>query len=187
MTLKDTGTVMEILKTAYPTFYSGPNAPDLKQATRLWAEMFRDDDVSIVAAAVKALIVTDEKGFPPHIGAVKGKIRQVTAPDQMTEMEAWELVRKALSRSGYGAEEEYKKLPPMIQRLVGSHRQLKEWAMMDTDTVNSVIASNFQRSYRARAKSEANYMALPKDIRSVIEGVANHMELPEKNSDKMKG
>ena len=58
MTRKETGIIMDILATAYPRFYSGPDAPDPAKAVSLWAEMFAEDDVALVAAAVKALIAT---------------------------------------------------------------------------------------------------------------------------------
>ena len=59
MTFEETGVIMDILQTAYPRFYSGPNAPDKVKTLRLWAEMFARDDVALVAAAVKGLIETD--------------------------------------------------------------------------------------------------------------------------------
>lgn len=55
---------------------------------RLWAEMFARDDVALVAAAVKALIESDSKGFPPHIGAVKENMRLISGGNEMTEAEA---------------------------------------------------------------------------------------------------
>lgn len=74
MTLEETGIVMDILTTAYPHFYSGPNAPDMVKAIRLWHEMFARDDVALVAAAVKGLIESDNKGYPPKT-AVAGDDR----------------------------------------------------------------------------------------------------------------
>lgn len=50
MTLEETGIVMDILTTAYPHFYSGPNAPDMVKAIRLWREMFARDDVAAQGA-----------------------------------------------------------------------------------------------------------------------------------------
>ena len=133
----------------------------------LWAEMFRDDPVEAVAAAVKALIATDDKGFPPHIGAVKAKIRQLTTKPKMSEQEAWAMVSRAIQNGIYGSEKEFDRLPEMIQRIVGSPNQLREWAVMDSDAVQSVVASNFQRSYRERAKHERDFAALPADVREV--------------------
>ena len=72
MTIEETGVIMDILTTAYPRFYSGPDAPDRMKTLTLWAEMFVHDDVALVAAAVKALIESDSKGFP-HISVLSRK------------------------------------------------------------------------------------------------------------------
>ena len=177
MTRQETGIIMDILATAYPRFYAGPDAPDPEKAVALWAEMFAEDDVTIVAAAVKALIATDDKGFPPHIGAVKAKVRQITQPSGMTPQEAWNLVAKAIRNSAYESREEYDKLPKDIQRLVGSPNQLRDWALMDSDTVHSVVASNFQRSFTARQKADNDFKALPRDVQAMIGSVAERMAL----------
>lgn len=186
MTFEETGIIMDILKTAYPRFYSGPNAPDKVKTLRLWAEMFAHDDVALVAAAVKGLIETDSKGFPPHIGAVKEKLRLLTAGDEMTEAEAWGIVAKALRNSAYGSREEFEKFPPVIKRIVGSPSQLREWGTMDSETVHSVVASNFQRSYKAIAQREKELAKLPPDVRVLVGKLADakKMEaLPEKKPE----
>lgn len=177
MTRQETGIIMDILATAYPRFYAGPDAPDPEKAVALWAEMFAEDDVAVVAAAVKALIATDDKGFPPHIGAVKAKVRQITQPSGMTPQEAWNLVAKAIRNSAYESREEYDKLPREVQRLVGSPNQLRDWALMDSDTVNSVVASNFQRSFSIRQKADNDFKALPRDVQAMIGSVAERMAL----------
>lgn len=177
MTRQETGIIMDILATAYPRFYAGPDAPDPEKAVALWAEMFAEDDVAVVAAAVKALIATDDKGFPPHIGAVKAKVRQITQPSGMTPQEAWNLVAKAIRNSAYESREEYDKLPREVQRLVGSPNQLRDWALMDSDTVHSVVASNFQRSFSIRQKADNDFKALPRDVQAMIGSVAERMAL----------
>ena len=177
MTIQETAQIMDILTVAYPQFYAGKNAPDPQKALALWASMFADDDVRTVAAAVKALIVAEPGSFPPSIGAVKAKIRQITQPEEMTEGEAWGLVQKAISRGLYSSVEEFDKLPVPVQRLVGSPNQLREWAMMDADTVQSVVASNFQRSYRSRIASEREYAKLPPDVKALVDGISKRMAL----------
>lgn len=186
MTPAETGKIMDILKTAYPRFYVGPNTPDIRKTVGLWAEMFRDDDVAIVAAAVKALIESDEKGFPPHIGAVKDKIRLLTNSGDPTEAEAWALVAEAIRNSAYEAKKEFDKLPPNIRRLVGSPNQLRQWSMMESDTVHSVVASNFQRSYRVIAQREREISKLPPDVKKLITRLSDAKkmkELPETEAE----
>lgn len=180
MTRQETGIIMDILTTAYPAFYNGRNAPDMRMTVNLWAEMFAEDDVKIVAAAVKALIATDDKGFPPHIGAVKGRIRQISNPDEITEQEAWALISKALRDGYYNAEAEFAKLPPLVQDVVHDPRQLREWSMMDESTVQSVVASNVQRSFRAKAQSRRDFEALPKDVQVLAKTFAAALpQMPE--------
>lgn len=178
MTYDETLAIMSVLKAAYPAYYRGMNRQDAEAAVALWAEMFADEPAQIVALAVKSLIATDTKGFPPHIGAVKDSIVKLKQPNEMTEAEAWALVSKATRNSTYNSAEEFDKLPPVVQRIVGSPMQLREWAAMDTDTLQSVVASNFQRSYKARAVKEREFMALPSEIRQISEQLAAGMSLP---------
>lgn len=168
MTREETLAIMSVLKAAYPSFYKDMRRNEAEGIVELWASMFVDEPATVVAAAVKAHIATDAKGFPPTIGAIKAAVVKVAAPDEMTEMEAWGLVHKAIRNGIYGAQKEFDKLPPVIQRLVGSPNQLKEWAVMDADTVASVVASNFQRSYKARAANEREMLALPSDVRQAM-------------------
>ena len=49
--------------------------------------------------------------------------------------------------------------------------------MMDADTVQSVVASNFQRSYRARAAVNREYAALPADVKALVDNMAGKLGL----------
>lgn len=177
MTRKETAIIMQILKTAYPAFYGRPDAPDMAQTLNLWAEMFSGDDVALVAAAVKSYIATDAKGYPPSIGAIKSEAHSLVSAGDLDEQEAWELARRAASRSGWGAQEEFDKLPEAVRRAVGSPGQLYEWSQMDSDVFNSVVASNFKRVWRARQESRRRDTLLPPEVRRVIAGAAAGMAL----------
>lgn len=181
MNVAETSQIMDILAAAYPRFYSGNDAPDPEAVLSLWSAMFADDDFMIVAAAVKALIAGDGKGFPPVIGQVKARIRQITTPQEMTEGEAWALVAKAIRNSAYDSRKEFDSLPADIQRIVGAPSQLKDWGTMDSDTVHSVVASNFQRAYRVKAEQKKNYAALPSDVKAMIGGIAGNLSLEAHN------
>jgi hypothetical protein len=141
--------------------------------------MFADDDLDIVTAAVEAFIATDVKGFSPVIGIIKNKISEIKRPENITEFEAWSRVKQAISNGYYGCIEEFEKLPPILQRLVGSPNQLRDWATMSTETLNTVVASNFMRSYKARAIHEHEYAMLPGDVKKFISDFSDRMKFPE--------
>lgn len=175
--------LMTVLQTAYPQFYIRKSEEEMNDAINLYMTMFEDEPGELVAVAVKALIKTRTSTWPPSIGEINEKIMQITQPKEMTEMEAWAFVQKALTNGIYGAQKEFDALPPIIQGIVGSPNQLREWAMMESDTVNSVVASNFQRSYRARAKNEREYLALPSSVREYMAAIADGMDLDKKLLD----
>jgi hypothetical protein len=177
MTREETLAIMGVLKAAYPNFYKGMGRADAEGIVYLWSSMFDQEPAQLVAMAVKAHIANDKNGYPPHIGAIKEAIVKLRTPEEMTEQEAWGLVLKALRNGIYGAQKEFDALPPLIQRLVGSPSQLKEWAMMDGDAVNSVVASNFQRSYKVRSASEREMLALPQDVRQAMQALGGGMAM----------
>lgn len=178
MTRKETIQILQILKIAYPNFYKDFSKEDTNNAIDLWTTMFEDEDVVMVASAVKAYIATDEKGFPPVIGQIKNKIHSLSGSRGVTEIEAWEKVKNAIRNSLYNAKEEYYKLPENIQRLVGSPSTLREWAMLDISELDTVVQSNFMRSYKSRQEHEKEYLALPKSVREFTQAIAN--SLPNK-------
>lgn len=176
MTFEETAQVMDLIVDAYPRFYISKSDADRTRALTLWAAMFADDPLELVLAALKALIATSE--WPPSVSEVKERIRWLVAPDEMSEAEAWELVAKAVRNGIYGSEDEFAALPPEIQRLVGSANQLREWAMTDLDSFETVVASNFQRAYRARMAKEREMMLLPESVRKTAAALAERFKMP---------
>ena len=175
--------IMSVLRAAYPLFYRDIDRKEAEETVGLWEDMFKHDEYPLVAAAVKAIIGSDEKGYPPDIGAVKEKLRLIIGDGELTEAEAWGIVAKALRNSTYGSREEFEKFPPVIKRIVGNPAQLREWSMMDSETVHSVVASNFQRSYRTILQREREIAKLPPDVKALVGNLKCAHELPEKKPD----
>ena len=187
MTREETLAIMGVLKAAYPNFYKGMGRNDAEGIVDLWSSMFDQEPAQLVAMAVKAHIASDTKGFPPHIGAIKEAIVKLTKPPELelSEMEAWGLVRRAIhgaSMEGWSRKERYgdmvsaeynfSQLPPLLQQVVGTPNQLAAWERLPTDEIETVVQSNFMRSFRARAASAKEYLALPSDVRGAMEQLA---------------
>jgi len=173
MTREETKDLMAILKAAYPNFYKDISKEEAKAAVDLWATIFSDTPAKLVIEAVKSMICTLK--YPPTIADVKEKIHLLTQPQSMSELEAWNTVRRAISY--YDAQENYNSLPPMLQKIVGSPNQLREWALMDVETVNSVIQSNFMRSYKAKVAQEKEYAMLPESTKQLIQSITVKMDM----------
>lgn len=185
MNRKEAAQIISIMQANYPDSFKGKTDEMMMATITLWAKMFDADDANDVTAAVMAHMAADTNRFMPPVGVIKDRLHKLRQPDEMTEQEAWTLVAKALRNGIYGAQAEFDKLPPAVQRIVGSPNQLREWAVMDADAVQSVVASNFQRSYRVRAKSEREYHALPGSVRAVIGDISSRFMLEDgKGVDK---
>lgn len=175
MTKKDANRIIAILQANYPdtTKYMSDEAYLVK--VNLWAEEFKDEPFDIVAAAVKAYIANSTARFAPNVGQIKEQIRLLLHPNELTEGEAWAMVQAAMRNSIYGAAEEFEKFPPMVKKVVGSPANLREWGMAEGDAAVSVIASNFQRSYRAVQAREAAMEKTPAPIREMFAALTASM------------
>ena len=169
------------MQAIYPDSFKDKSDELIKATIKTWAKIFADDSYEAVSAATYAHMATSTDRWMPPPGVIKQRIVQLNAGTELTALEAWQLVSKATRNSGHHAREEFEKLPPIIQRLVGSPNQLREWGMMESETVESVVASNFQRSYSIRAAHERERMALPSAMKNVLDKLSGAlaMALPE--------
>ena len=177
MTKKEVAELITIMQANYANEFRGMSDEAINGKINLWLMQFRDDDYKEVLAAVMAYMATDDGDFMPKVGQIKKKLVEVRTGEELTELEAWNLVHKALRNCSYNSVEEFNKLPAVIQRLVGDPMQLKDWAALE-DKALTVVASNFQRSYKVRAASEREYLALPSAVRETMNQIASGMKMP---------
>lgn len=184
MTKREIAEMLTVVQANYPDTAKGQSDAAFKAKVTLWYEFFQEHPKDLVHAAVMAFIANDTKGFMPNIGQINDYIQKLRGQDNMTEGEAWSYVAKALRNSAYNSAEEFTKLPERIQRLVGSHNQLREWALMDSETVQSVVSSNFQRTFRARQKNDTEYERLPGDVKQFVQRISGEVFKPMPEAPK---
>jgi hypothetical protein len=177
MNRAETLKIFSVIKANYGNHFKNMPIADANAKVELWAEMFADVEYGLVGAAVKSYIASDTSGHPPNVGQINELIRKLTQPEEMTEQEAVHLILKAASNGYYGAEQEFEKLPPVLQRLVGHPSQLRTWAMMDETELQTVVASNLMRSYRVIAKNEETKAMLPNSIKNLLEQASDRMRI----------
>lgn len=168
MTKQETTKLMAVIQGIWPSWQQGRS---VQITITVWQKIFAAESYEEMEAAVLAFASTDTRGYPPAPGNLKellSQMRDASGDGELTETEAWALVRKAMTRGLYNAEEEFAKLPPVCQQVVGDKAVLHDWAMLDADKVDTVIASNFQRSYRARAENARTMAKLPDSIKNML-------------------
>ena len=166
MTRDEAKMIIKVLTTTYPNY----KPRDLSETVDIWAAMLADFDYPTISKALQKYIMCDTSGFAPSIGQVIGCIQR-TEQRYLEPLEAWSLVRKAIGNASYNAEEEYAKLPVECQVAIGSAANLKELAVMPSDTVESVEQSHFIRSYQGVVKRLDDERRLPKQYRSYTEQI----------------
>ena len=160
--------VVKLLMTIQ-TFYPNYQVENKEFTINAWYSIIGDCDYKPMEKALRAYITTDTSGFAPSIGQLINKLHEVQSPQELNEMEAWLLVSKALRNGTYGAIEEFNKLPPLVQKAVGSPDNLRNWAQTDSESIENVVQSNFMRTYRTVVNRAKEYRKMPKDIQALIE------------------
>jgi uncharacterized protein YcgL (UPF0745 family) len=169
MTREDTASVLKILKVSYPAFYSKFSKDDMVAVLDLWAEMFADDDVRAVKVALFKLIETHQ-GYPPDIAALKAKIRElvVASTGEPTDEELWQMLRRAVSNGYYGAREEFDRLPRVVQRYLGSPSALRDLAVIDEKTLNTVTKGQFLKQIVSLRERQEFADSLPEGVKEAV-------------------
>jgi hypothetical protein len=163
----------KILMRIQTTFPNWKPQGDLSLVVDVWHEYLEDYAYEEILIALKAYTTTDTSGFAPSIGQLVGKLHSVARNDELNEMEAWSLVSNAIKNGYYGAEEEFAKLPELVQKAVGTPANLRAWAHTDESSIENVVQSNFIRTYRTVVKRESECAKLPTSIKNLIGGASN--------------
>lgn len=167
MTRDETVKIIRIMCDCYPNY----KPSNLSETVDVWNMMLEEYSYSQISTALKTYVHSDTSGFAPSIGQLINKLHEVQAPQELNEMEAWSLVSKALRNGYYGAVEEFDRLPPLVQKAVGSPDNLRNWSQTDIKAIETVIQSNFMRSYEAIVKREYEIKKMPADVQALIEDV----------------
>lgn len=167
MTREETVKIIRIMCDSYPNYK--PN--NISETVDVWCMMLEDYNYNQISVALKAYVTSNTSGFAPSIGELIAKIQMISQPQELNEMEAWSLVSKALRNGTYGAVEEFSRLPPTVQEAVGNPDNLRNWATSDYKAIETVIQSNFIKTYRSVTSRAEEIKRVPAEIQKLIEKV----------------
>lgn len=185
MTREETVKIIRIICGSFPNF----KPSDLSETVDIWNMMLDEYTYNQIAGALKSYILADSTGFAPSIGQLIAKVKTIEEPAQLNETEAWGLVSKAIRNGYYGAVEEFSKLPPLVQKAVGTPDNLRNWSQTNLESVETVIQSNFLRAYRLEAQRTSEISKMPSDIKTMIENTSQNFysaQIANKNKCSLK-
>ena len=163
------GILVKAMKAVYA--YSGFIADN--DAFEVWYSLLKDIDYDTLAKAVQKHMSTQTT--IPTVADIRKQAADFmpkTEPE-LNEEEAWSLVSKALERSLYYSEEEYAKLPKLVQKGIGNPAIMREMAAMPIDVVQSVEKSHFIRVYRAECQKANEIFRLSPALQNRLGGSNN--------------
>ena len=171
MKAKEFGFLADAIKTYFPR----DNVLPTENAMRLWYEELKDIPYQLAHLALRKYMYTNK--FAPTIADIREQVAELNNQneEELNETAAWYMVWKAICNSGYHADEEFAKLPPVIQRAVHSPAQLREWALLeniDGKTI-TVLQSDFQRAFRAEKQREREQNKLSPDVLKLMRPLNN--------------
>lgn len=164
MTREETQKLITLIKVYYPAW----TVPDWTTVINAWQRVLQPYSYEAMEQALVMFVTSDVKGFPPSIGQLIAQISKADDAGELTESEAWSMVAKATSNSAYEYHDEFAKLPDIVKAAVGSERLLHAWALTEQDTFQTVIHSQFLRSFREVSRKAREFKQLPPDMRREV-------------------
>lgn len=173
MTREETKKLLMTIRAIYPNFNVKPE--EMTFTLNAWQMMLEEYPAQVVSAALQIYVKTNNTGFAPSVSQIIGCMHKPSEIEQLSEGEAWAMVKKAIQDGNYHSEERFNELPPLVQRAIGGAAMIRQWAQTDSDEVNTVIMSNFQRTYRAVLSKQDFNNKVPEQISDIVKGLADKL------------
>lgn len=141
-----------------------------------WYECLNDLDYEVVLRAVKKTIINSP--YPPTIHEVrKNAIEMINPTTQRTAIEAWNEALNMISGGLYMTAEQFEAYSPEVKKFFGNTKQVRELAMLDSETINSVTKGQFLKQYDVLIEREKEEKLLPEDVKNKLDLLADKMDM----------
>lgn len=178
MTRDEVKKLLAIINVTYPNF----KVENPTETVNIWFMLLEEYDFELIQMGLKIYITTSDSAFAPSVSQLIAMSRKPSELTEKTllptydEVTTWREVRQAIKNGIYHAEEEFKKLSPIAQRMVGDSQQIHEWAMLESETIDSVIQSNFKARFKdyqiaeaTKAKRNREIAQMPREVQALIQ------------------
>ena len=170
MTRDETKELLMMLRATYPNFNVKPE--EMTFTINAWQMMLEEYPYQAIQVALKIYVKTSTSGFAPSVSQLINAMYQPTKQNELSEGEAWALVKRAIQDGAYSATERYEELPDLVKQAVGSPNMIFQWSQTDSDEVNTVVMSNFQRTYRTILHRKEYNDRVPIGLSEIVNKIA---------------
>lgn len=171
MTREECQKLLTIINATYPNF----NPEDLTATINSWLVFMQDYRYEEMEMALRYYVITSKSPFAPSVSeliAIASRAMEYSESDAIT---AWTQVRKAIKRGIYYAEEDFYSLPELAQKVVGYPEQIRSWAQMEAKEIDTVVWSNFKKSYETLQNRKQEQAMLSRSMQSLIQNTEQAM------------
>lgn len=169
MTKQEVAKLLFVIRANYPESYSKLSDTDMELLAVSWERLLQGYTYAQCDAALQTYLLTDTYGRAPKIGQIIDSIHKVSEAQELNSNQAWALVYKAICRGAYNAEEEFNKLPPVVQKAVGSYHNLYDYSQMRIEDVQVTIKAHFKSVYDTELKRAREMRKIPQQIKERLE------------------
>lgn len=171
MTREETKGLIRSIVNLYPNW----KPENLTDTVNAWHWALEEYPAQAVKAALQIYVKTNNTGFAPSVSQLINAMYEPKKAEALSEGEAWALVKRAIQDGNYHAEERFEELPKIVQRAVGSPNMIRQWAGTDSSEVNTVIMSNFQRTYKAVLQKQEFGEKVPAALSDIVKSITDSM------------
>lgn len=183
MTRQETWKLVFVIRSSYPKHYQNFTESDFENMCTALYMCLEDYTYQQASMGLKMFLISDTKGFPPVAGQIIEQIQKITPkPEMMEGLQAWNLVMQGIRNGTYGAEEEFEKLPPLVQQTIGSAQYLRDEAT-NSDFNMDVAKGQFLKNYEIVTRREAELAKIPASMRLEIR---NQLRIEGGNNAEMR-
>ena len=175
MTREEVQKILAVIDVTFPNF----KANNIPATIDAWYMFLADYSYQDISMALKIFVTTENSGFAPSPSQLIGMINKTKALTMTTEVEVWREVRQAIRNGIYGSETEFEKLSDTAKKMVGEAGQLREWAMLPSEDIDTVVQSNFKSRFKTMQTRQAEINAMPMEIRQMIESNVKQIGVTE--------
>ena len=170
MTREDVQKLLMMISAAFPNF----KVENKTETINTWLMLTEEYKPEEMLLAFKSYCKSNDSGFAPSVPKLIAELDKVNDLVEMDVLTAWGLVRKAIGRSTYNSADEFAKLPPTVQKAVGSAEVLRSWAL-DEDYSEGVVMSAFRENYKRVCQRERDYQKMPEPMKVLVDNTLKSM------------